>query len=210
MPVLHRRELPGAVRAYGPAPAWLLNSSSPRQGTQWSGPRQSPGRGNCDFAPVQTKNRAIGRLFELGSRSNPPRFALGHSLRSGGTDTRTAATGQGRPAAQARRRGIRDRFGRSPAGSRRALSILRRTCAARREHYTLRTRPIVAAVHSALPATYGTPGRTGSVRAERPSQGSGFPCAILAGRASRAVALSAGAALSSSEPPLRSRRLGFR
>ena len=33
------------------------------------------------------------------------------------------------------------------------------------------TRPIVAAVHRAPPATYGTPARTGSVSAECPSEG---------------------------------------
>src|SRR5688500_18677671 len=81
---------------------------------------------------------------------------------------------------------------------------------ARRFHYTFRTRPIVAAVHRAPPATYGTPGRTGSVSAERPSQGSGIPCAILAGRALRLVVSRARRSLVLRFNPLRSRRLGFR
>src|SRR3954453_19161045 len=53
----------------------------------------------------------------------------------------------------------------------------------RKSGYTAATRPIAAAVQPlGPPATYGHRPRTGSVSAESPAQGSGPPCAILAGR----------------------------
>jgi hypothetical protein len=185
-------------------------SPPPGQGTQRSGPRQSPGRGNRGFASSQTKKAAIGRLFDLEVARTPLGcFRSQLALRGNGNeDSRTRSR---KASCAGTTEGTRDSGSgarRQEAGGRSAFGA---ALAQRGESTTLSApRPIVAAVHSAPPATYGTPGRTGSVRVERPSQGSGLPCAILACRASRAVALSAGAALSSSESPLRSRRLGFR
>jgi hypothetical protein len=161
------------------APAWSRQRSlafrpQDRNRSQQRSP--SPRSGNCDQPEV-------GRLYEFhpgaaallwaaselvpgaGHEGNAGPVTDGH----GGAGATEGSTGMARTLAGTTPAGASPaaRFGSPPSG-----------------HYTLPTRPIVAAVHHAPPATYGTPGRAGSVSAERPSQGSGIPCAILAGRAS--------------------------
>jgi hypothetical protein len=70
------------------------------------------------------------------------------------------------------------------------------------------TRPIVAAVHLRPSRHIREPGRTGSVSAERPAQGSVYPCAILMGRAVLARPSEDQSARSTRPQLPRSRRLG--
>jgi hypothetical protein len=152
------------------------------QGTPCSGDEQSPGRGNRAFRSGSNRKSENWTVVRLGSRRSAPTL---RSVRACAPGERTRGQQDQVTDGQRRRRdgGEHERPERSSAQKPAGAQHLHATA---REHYTFGTRPIVAAVHRALPATYGTPGRTGSVSAECPSQGSGFPCAILAGRASRA------------------------
>jgi hypothetical protein len=211
MPVVHRRDSRGRRFGRTDRPGVVARPTLPD--AQISGPSlvpPSPRSGKPTGENYLTANRTRVRFppsagglrcheSALASRGERTRKAV--RSRTTGAAPRLIGDHGGCDALRRHEAGGRPR-GRGP--------IPRRPCGAPPCHYNPRTRPIVVAVQSAPPATYGTPGRTGSVSAERPSQGSGIPCAILMGRAMRLLELRARRSLVLRFNLLRSRRLGFR